>query len=165
MGARMMISNSSAPTLSAWVAPGLSGQVQCLDGFSGCIDALDRMQLMQSTGFLADFYFLAPENKPVVTAMREQFWQELQQNPPRVFVETSQVFPESEAKPDRFDKVKNWPRFDDYLNSHYHLVAERKFTRAMRWGGRDFYPQSYRIYLRNGAPGGSLALALATPER
>ncbi len=126
----------------------LSGRVQCIDAFAGCINTLYRLGLVQSTGFIVDFYFLAPDSNPVVQAMRKQFWDEIQNDPPRVFLVTKMVFPINPATPDTYDKLKLWPQFDDYLSAHYEIAAERTPQQYVRLGNRPERPAGYRIYVR-----------------
>ena len=130
----------------------LSGHVQCMDAFSGCISTLYRMDLVQSTGFLVDFYFFAPQPNAVVDDMRQHFWQDLQQNPPRVFVVSKQVFPvifSKDGEPfDTYGKLQRWPAFNDYLNKHYALVEEHEWSRPVLWASHADHPAGYRIYVR-----------------
>ncbi len=130
----------------------LSGRVQCMDAFSGCISTLYRMDLVQSTGFLVDFYFFAPQSNPVIEEMRQHFWQDLRKNPPRIFVVSKQVFPaafSSSGEPlDTYNKLKRWPRFDDYLREHYTLVEEHDWQRPVLWASHANHPAGYRIYVR-----------------
>ena len=67
----------------------LSTHVQCLDTYAGCVNALYRMGLVQSTGFTADLYLWGPPataaaTPPVILNMREKFWDDLQADPPQV---------------------------------------------------------------------------------
>lgn len=130
----------------------LSGHVQCMDAFSGCISTLNRMDLVQSTGFLVDFYFFASPSNAVIEGMRQHFVQDLQQNPPWVFVVSKQIFParfSSDGEPlDTYDKLKQWPQFDDYLREHYRLVEERDWQRPVLWASHASHPAGYRIYVR-----------------
>jgi hypothetical protein len=128
--------------------PKLSGRVQCIDAFAGCINTLYRMGLVQSTGFLVDFYFLTPNANHVVEAMRQQFWDEIQKNPPQVFVVTRMIFPINPATPDSYDKLKQWPLFDDYLNAHYEVAMERTPQQYVLLGSRPERPAGYRVYVR-----------------
>ncbi len=130
----------------------LSGHVQCMDAFSGCISTLYRMDLVQSTGFLVDFYFFAPQPNAVVDDMRQHFWQDLQQNPPRVFVVSKQVFPvifSRDGEPlDSYGKLQRWPAFNDYLHKQYTLVEEHEWSRPVLWASHADHPAGYRIYVR-----------------
>ncbi len=126
----------------------LSGHVQCIDAFAGCINTLYRMGLIQTTGFIVDFYLFTPNSGPVVQDLRTQFLEEIQRNPPRVFVVTRMIFPISPATPDSYDKLKLWPLFNDYLNTHYEVVAERTPQQYVLLGSRPERPAGYRIYVR-----------------
>lgn len=126
----------------------LSGRVQCIDAFAGCVNTLYRLGLVQSTGFIVDFYFLAPDSSPIVQAMRKQFWNEIQTKPPHVFVVTKMIFPINPSAPDSYDKLKLWPQFDTYLNDHYVIAAERTPQQYVRLGNRPERPAGYRIYVR-----------------
>ncbi len=137
--------------LAAAGGPQLSGHVQCIDAFAGCINTLYRMGLVQTTGYIVDFYLFTPSSSPVVQAMRKQFWDEIQKNPPEVFIVTKMVFPISPATPDSYDKLKLWPLFDDYLNAHYEIAAERTPQQYVLLGSRPERPAGYRIYLRKPA--------------
>ncbi len=126
----------------------LSGHVQCLDAYSGCISTLDRMNLAQSTGFLVDFYFWMPTQTPVTEAMRARFWQAIAANPPEVFVVSQQTFPESYNS---YDKLRRWAEFNAYLNANYVLAAECKPTRKLLWTNHPETATGFRIYLRKGS--------------
>ena len=130
----------------------LSGHLQCMDAFSGCISTLYRMDLVQSTGFLVDFYFFAPKPNVVIDSMRRHFWQDLQQNPPRVFIVSKQVFPvtfSSAGEPlDTYEKLKRWPQFDAYLEGNYTMVEDHTWSRPVLWASHADHPAGYRLYVR-----------------
>jgi hypothetical protein len=123
----------------------LSNHIQCMDTSSGCIDTLDRMNLIQSTGFLYDCYVLNADQTPVTEEIRTRFWKALQANPPRVFVVTDQL---CLGNPPAFGKIGNWPLFNRYLDTNYVLTEERKPSKPMRWWSRAQMPASYRIYIQ-----------------
>ncbi len=105
--------------LDALGGPKLSGRVQCMDTFAGCIAALDQMQLVQDTGFLYDCYFYAPERSTpaadaVVNKMRGRFWKALQGHAPEVFVISNQLCLNG---PTNYRKLNLWPQFEDWLAS------------------------------------------------
>jgi hypothetical protein len=124
---------------------GLSNHIQCMDTSSGCIDTLDRMDLIQSTGFLYDCYVLNADQTPVTEEIRTRFWKALQANPPRVFVVTDQL---CLGNPPAFGKIGNWPLFNRYLDTNYVFTEERKPSKPMRWWSRAQMPASYRIYIQ-----------------
>ncbi len=132
----------------------LSGRVQCMDTIAGCIATLDRMQLVQDTGFLYDCYFYTPERKTraadaVVEQMRGKFWQKIGDRPPEVFVVSNQLCLNGPAG---YGKLHLWPQFDAYLAANYRLSAERNPARWTRWWSYSRPPFGYRIYLRKTAP-------------
>ena len=123
----------------------LSGHVQCLDTFAGCINTLYRMKLIESTGFLVDFYFWAPHQTPVTEQMRQRFWSDIQHNPPKVFIVMKQDWPNG---PDTYGKITRWPLFANYLNQNYALVADRIAGGWVKRESRPYPPPAYRIYVR-----------------
>lgn len=123
--------------------PSLSGNIQCLDMFSGCINALYDLRLVQSTGMFYDCYVFSPHQTPYTLALREEFLGELQARPPQVMVITSQLCFKG---PHGFGKVNNWPEFRIFLEDHYTLALERTpEPNARSWNPPDV-PYSYRIY-------------------
>ena len=141
------------PELNALGGPALSGHVQCLDAFSGCISTLYRDNLVQSTGFLVDFYLFPPtaaDRTPnsVVVEMRQHFWSDIQANPPKVFIVSKQVFPGGPSHPDTYDKLTWWPQFNDYLKAHYDLEEEWTPSREVFWSSHPQKAVGYRIYVR-----------------
>lgn len=136
---------------------GLSGHVQCLDAFSGCIPTLYRDNLVQSTGFLVDFYLFPPAvddqtANPVVNEMRRHFWSDVQANPPKVFIVSKQVFPGGLFHPDTYEKLTWWPRFDEYLKSEYEMEEEWTPGREVLWSSHSRKEIGYRIYVRKVRP-------------
>lgn len=123
----------------------LSGHIQCLDTIGGCIDTLNKMQLVQSTGFLYDCYLFAPQRGPVEIAYRRAFWNALQKNPPEILVVTNQLCMDA---PNSYDRLHWWPQLDDYLNANYTVVAKRTPPPKLSWWSHPIPPTSYRIYER-----------------
>jgi hypothetical protein len=124
--------------------PQLSHHVQCLDTFSGCINALDRMQLVESTGFLLDFFFWPPQPGPVTEEMREKFWTAIHENPPWVLVVMREDFPNGT---ETYEKLNRWPEFAEYLKENYRLDAERMPEHWVKRESRPDPPTGYRIYV------------------
>jgi hypothetical protein len=116
----------------------LQNQVQCLDLVTGCYSALYRLGIMQSTGVMGDLAFFGPDDGNIVPYYRQIFWDELQKNPPKVVVLSSEWF----GKKYSFNKLNAWPQFRDYLNSAYTLEVSRRF------GSFDGNVLAYRIYVR-----------------
>jgi hypothetical protein len=135
--------------LDAQGGASLSGHVQCLDTFSGCINALYRLHLAESTGFLVDFYFWAPQQTLVTEEMRQRFWTAIQANPPKVFIVMQQDFPTESGG---YTKVDRWPQFAAYLRDHYTLSAERMPQHWVKRESRAYPPTGYRIYVRKTQP-------------
>jgi hypothetical protein len=123
----------------------LSNHVQCMDTTAGCINTLYRMQLLQSTGSIYDCYFFNPEQTAVTAEIRRRFWNELQLNPPRVFVVSNQLCLSGVKT---YDKLLNWPQFNQYLTDNYSLLEERTPPHPVRWWSVTLAPASYRVYVR-----------------
>jgi hypothetical protein len=120
----------------------LQGKVQCLDMVGGCLSALYRLDLVQSTGFTGDTQFFGPDDGKVVPYYRKMLWDDFHQDPPAVIVLSNEWYQESNYS---FDKLNTWPEFRDYLNSAYRLEATQgPFT---LYG----YPMFFRIYVRKGS--------------
>jgi hypothetical protein len=129
-----------APTLPAG---GLNKTVQCLDTMAGCITVLNRMHLLQSTGFIYDCYLFAPGANPVEQDQRRHFIAQLDAKPPRVFIVTNQW---CLNLPNGYKKLDQWPQFSAYLHNYYTLVLERSWRvtskkRLATW------PFGYRLYV------------------
>ncbi len=128
----------------------LSGRVQCMDTFAGCIATLDQMKLVQATGFLYDCYFYAPErNTPtanaVVEDMRERFWKALREHPPEVFVVSNQLCLNG---PTGYMKLNLWPQFHTWLEAKYEIYTEKTPPHPLRWTSDPEPPFGYRVYVR-----------------
>jgi hypothetical protein len=127
----------------------LSGKVQCLDTVDGCIETLDDMQLVQSTGFVYDeFLFAAPNEMTmrqtdVQMALRTEFLNEIEANPPQVMVVMPRLFP---SGPYHYAKLGLWPAMNALLDHCYRLDAERNFP-----VGAGYHRAGYRLYLRQPA--------------
>lgn len=125
----------------------LSRHIQCLDDYAGCVNTLYRMGLVESTGFTVDYYFWRPVQNAVTEEMRQRFWNSIEQNPPRVFVVTSQWFPGEGARGENFDKLSQWQLFDAYLTKNYSLFAGALPPRVL-WSSHSERSYGYRIYVR-----------------
>jgi hypothetical protein len=84
------------------------------------------MHLVQSTGFLVDFYFFAPVSNLTIDAM-----------------------PESTPYADTWNKLQNWPAFNDFLNDRYNLLEEPTPVRDSYRTRHAEHRASYRIYVLN----------------
>jgi hypothetical protein len=126
----------------------LSGQVQCLDTISGCINTLYDMQLLQTSGFLYDEFLFHPSGPRAISDTRVAFWTAMQAHPPLVLVVSDPLFP---SGPDRYAKLEQWPEFFRWLNQEYGLEVERHPSLPERWVGNPIVPLGYRIYIRRSA--------------
>ncbi len=122
----------------------LSGHVQCLDLSAGCIKTLDRMGLVQSTGFLYDFYLLAPEETAYRTQERARFLRLMLRDPPRVLVITDQDYLFGDRG---FAKVDRWPEFSEFLRNRYSLRRESGPFGPVRWEPRAASQSEYLIFV------------------
>jgi hypothetical protein len=118
---------------------GLSGHIQCLDMTEGgCINVLYRMKLVQSTGFIYDFYLFPKQPSAAVESLQARFLHEVEAGPPRVIVLSSQTWPGGTQS---YQQIKNWPAFNGFLLGRYEL--NREFPIQKRSAG-------YRIYVLRG---------------
>lgn len=131
----------------------LSGKVQCLDTVAGCIDTLEHLQIVQASGQIYDEFLFQRPSQAVISDSRSVFAQEIQTNPPLIFVVTASLFP---SGPGGYEKLAQWPRFDEWLNQHYAVAVERAPTRGYRSMGRPVVPAGYRLYVRRDVSGGAL---------
>ncbi len=131
--------------LNALGGPSLNRRVQCLDTTEGCINTLYQMRLVQSTGLLYDCYFVTPHPTEASILARSQLLRQWTQDPPEVFVVTSQM---CLGNPPDFAKLHNWPELDQLLQQHYTMQAERTPPGTVRWWSRAEPPGSYRLYIR-----------------
>ena len=126
----------------------LNGDIQCTDTTAGCITTvLNRMQLVQSTGFLYNCYFFAPGSSTVEDEQRRRFLEQIEQRPPRIFVITDQWCLNLLIG---YQKLQQWPVFLQFLNANDTLSRQRA------WSGFDkrtyaTWPFGYRIYTRQTA--------------
>jgi hypothetical protein len=126
--------------------PHLNERVQCLDVAAGCLNALYRMRLVQSTGFLYDCYLLEPVSGD--DPWRSAFWNDIVARPPAVFVVTSHqcgLAPMNYS----YSQLRQWPQFDVWLTAHYTLYADRIPPHPLNWIGEPVRPFGYRILVRN----------------
>jgi hypothetical protein len=122
----------------------LSGDVQCLDTFGGCINTLYDLRVRQSTGFLYDCYLFAGDTAEMLR-YRDAFWTSFQANNPRIVVATNQFcFGDTRG----FGKLDMWPRLATTLTQEYEIKTAWKSTVYQHWWSRKDIPTEYRIYLR-----------------
>lgn len=120
------------------------GGIQCLDTTAGCITALYRLQIVQSSGFLYDCYFFAPQPSAEQTKERERFLKQIEVKPPDTYIITDQwCF----NLPNGYQKLDEWPTFKALLGSQYQLALERKAP-DLNHAHLATWPFGYRIYRR-----------------
>ena len=124
---------------------GLSGNVQCLDTFSGCIRVLYDLRLRESTSTVYDEFLFSPSNGSAIATSRAAFNQQIRVRPPEAIIVTPQFYSEGR---DSYDKISTWPDFAQYLSENYQLYVQRTPIRAEFWEGTPCIPVGYRIYLR-----------------
>ncbi len=122
----------------------LDGKVQCVDFTAGCVTALYRMKLVQSTGFLYDCYAFGPGDNKTVLAYREAFWKALSAHPPSVFIVSSQNC----GYPPSFQKLERWPALNALIQTQYQLNKQVFPPDPIRWARQPATPYGYRIYQR-----------------
>ena len=97
----------------------LSGKVQCLDMTQGgCINVLYQMKLVQSTGFIYDFYLFPKTATAVTRPLQQQFMEQLQTRRPEVIVLSSHIWPGDEQG---YGEIANLPGFPQLLQGSYKL--------------------------------------------
>jgi hypothetical protein len=121
--------------------PRLSGHIQCLATGADCDTVLYRMKLDQATGLSYDYFIFGQSDQPVIQNARNRFWQELQQNPPDVFVVSKGLYPGDVTD---YRKLAQWPEFTRYLSSNYFLYADSEFHPNQSG------PRGFRLYVRRG---------------
>ncbi len=150
--------------LNARGGTALTRQVQCMDTGAGCITTLNRMQLVQATGFFWDCYLLQPGEDPTLAHWRKQFLDQILEHPPAVFVISDQYCFTSAPS---YTKLSHWPAFAQELATGYTLSLERKWPaeppHLVRWWSQPRDPYGYRIYLRKIIPDGDASRKSARP--
>lgn len=130
--------NALQRDLQAAGGSSLSGSVQCLEMGNGCITDLYRMRLVQSTGFLSDFFLFAAQPQPALEMLRAQLLHALMAHPPRAIVVVASDWAGGAPV---FQPTQNWPAFAAWLQQRYRLAAERLGAGGAVERG------SYRLYL------------------
>jgi hypothetical protein len=108
---------------------------------ASCINVLYRMKLVQSTGFIYDFYLFPKRMNPVSRELQEEFLSQITAQPPRVIVLSAHTWPEDVYS---YDQVSNFPAFQALLERSYTLDRERP-SFPHRAG--------YRLYVLRSSPG------------
>ncbi|HEY0796741.1 MAG TPA: hypothetical protein VGD64_13280, partial [Acidisarcina sp.] len=123
--------------------------VQCLDMAGGCITALWRAHILQSSGYLYDCYLFIPVQSE--SARREQEWyregflQAFRQHTPQYLIVTSDEcgIVNSDFS---YRKLTYWPELDTLIRSNYQLT--RQWTPDVKegWQGKPALPYGFRLY-------------------
>jgi hypothetical protein len=126
----------------------MNHQVQCLDLASGCLATLQRMQLIQATGFLYDCYLYSEPESPRSITERERyrtrFIQEVTEHPPQLFIITSDNCHHTQNYD--YAKLHRFPWLENDLAEHYTLIEDHIPAGLVRWNGKPQPPIGYRIY-------------------
>jgi hypothetical protein len=128
----------SAPSGPALSGPALAGRIQCLEMVSGCINDLYRMQLVQSTGFVSDFFVFTRQHIPALEALRARFLAEANAHPPAAIVLVASDWGADHVS---YSQLDNWPELRAFLDRDYVLSKDRRAPDG------SLNRQSYRIYL------------------
>ncbi len=125
--------------LEALGGASLSGHVQCLEMGLGCITDLYRMRLVQSTGFISDFFVFSPDRIPALEALKARFLAQVDARPPRVMILVASDW----ATPNHvsYAQLDHWPELRNFLDRHYTLYKDQRLPD----GSLDRH--SYQIYL------------------
>jgi hypothetical protein len=107
--------------------------------------SLDRKVQCLDTSLIYDEFIFGPEKHGIIAASRERFWDQLQIDPPMIFIETEQVYPNG---PSSFNKIYSWPQLADYVRQNYRIYVERHPTQTQNWEAKPCLPFGYRIYVR-----------------
>ena len=121
----------------------LSGHVLCLDSISGCLTELEKLHLVQTSPNLYDEFLFQSPVSATSLLIRDAFWRNLQEHPPRVMIVTDPLFP---SGPNHYEKFARWPELDTWLRTHYDLVNDEQPTVAVKWMGRYVTPAGFRLY-------------------
>jgi hypothetical protein len=102
------------------------------------------MQLLQSTGFIYDFYLFPKDPKPVSRQLQEKFLGQIISQPPRVIVLSAHTWPDDTFS---YEQISNFPAFRAILARHYTLYSERPSVSKIA---------GYRLYILNTNPDSDL---------
>lgn len=122
---------------------GASGRnsVQCFDTYSGCINTLYDLRVVQATGYLYDCYLFQPPSR-VRDAYREEFLGAFDRARPEVLVVTDQpCFGER-----GYDRLEQWPELAQRLNAEYALRDSWSSATLYSWWSRAERPVGFRVY-------------------
>jgi len=101
-----------------------------MDTSNGALHALYDLRLVQSTGFLYDFYFYQFPDQPYIQGLRSRFLKEMATSRPDLLVISDQSWPDPQRS---YRHIDEWLDFRNLLDADYRLGAETP---------------GYRIYVR-----------------
>ena len=132
-------------SLTALLPPDqLSGSIQCLDTFGGCVATLYDLRVLQSTGFLYDCY-LFEKASPEVDRYRASYWSAYKAKLPQIVVLTDQFcFGDLRG----FAKISEWPILRDDLEKNYVMQSAWQSPVLQHWWSRKEQPAQFRIFIR-----------------
>lgn len=117
--------------------------VQCFDTYSGCVNTLYDLRIVQATGYLYDCYLFQPAGR-VRDSYRAEFLRAFDEARPRVVVATDQpCFGER-----GFDRLASWPALAQRLGSEYVLADRWSTDRSYLWWSRPERPVAFEVYVR-----------------
>lgn len=134
----------------------LQDKVQCFDLVYGCLNALNRMKIVENTSYTGDLLFFEKQDTPAAEYYRKKYWALEKQDPASVIVMSNEWF----QRKNSFDKIMVWPQFVTFLGENYQLVVQRTLDHQ---GDDPNNPDAYRIYIRKNSPLLTKATAL-TPS-
>ncbi len=120
----------------------LQNSVECLDTVSGCVAALGRLHLVETQPYMGDSLFFPVEGAVRSLYWSDLFWKQIHENPPKVLIITTEMMTGG-GRMGRFDKLKQWPEFEDFLDRNYRVETTRRF-------GENDFMTAYRIYVLKG---------------
>jgi hypothetical protein len=125
--------------LNALGGHSLNGDVQCVDMVQGCINTLYNLRLVQSTGFVSDFFLFRPTQIPIFVTLRARFLADLEAHPPKVLIVAPYAW---DGGGPTYKDLNDWPAFPAFVKAHY----VQKVEEFAPDGTIDFF--SYRLYVR-----------------
>jgi hypothetical protein len=98
------------------------------------------MRLLQSTGFISDFFVFSPDRIPALEALKGRFLTAAGARPPNVIVLVASDWPN--FKHVSYSQLEHWPELRSFLAQDYTLYKDKRLPDGSL--GR----HSYQIYLR-----------------
>jgi hypothetical protein len=136
----------------------LQDKVQCFDLVYGCLNALNRMQIVENTSYTGDLLLFAKDDGPAAEYYRNKYWHLEKQDPASVIVMSNEWFQQKNS----FNKVAMWPQFAGFLAQNYTLAVQREMVGQ---GDDPKNPDAYRIYVRKSSPLVAEAVRLRSASR